>query len=80
MPVRVAIHSSLVSTMRSRSLLVMTEEGTLLPLPASRQPVSHCRTASTGTHALRGGVQSQLALRCWLQRPACAPGDVHAQC
>ena len=51
MPVRVAIQSSWVSTMDSRSLLVITEEGTLLPLPLSLQPVSHCRTASTSTAA-----------------------------
>lgn len=52
MPVRVAIQSSLVSTMASRSLLVITDEGTLLPLPLSLHPMSHCRTASASTRAL----------------------------
>src|SRR6185295_4314898 len=33
MPVRVVIHSSLVSTIFSRSRLVTTREGTLLPVP-----------------------------------------------
>ena len=49
MPVRTVIHSSLVSTSCSRSWLVITEEGTLLPLPLSLQPVLHCLTASSRT-------------------------------
>lgn len=40
MPVRVAIHSSLVSTSFSRSLFVSTVAGTLLPTPASLQPAA----------------------------------------
>ena len=43
MPVRVAIHSSLVSTSFSRSLFVSTVAGTLLPTPASL----HAAAAST---------------------------------
>ena len=38
MPVREAIHSSLVSTSFSRSALDRTASGTLLPQPASLQP------------------------------------------
>lgn len=37
-PVLVAIHSSFVSTSFSRSLLLSTASGTLLPLPVIRQP------------------------------------------
>lgn len=40
MPVRAAIHSSLVSTSFSRSALVSTASGTLLPDPASLQPAT----------------------------------------
>ena len=40
MPVRLAIHSSLVSTNFSRSLFVSTVAGTLLPTPASLQPAA----------------------------------------
>jgi hypothetical protein len=40
MPVREAIHSSLVSTQRVRSSFDSTVAGTLLPTPTSRQPVS----------------------------------------
>lgn len=40
MPVRVAIHSSLVSTRASRSVLLRTAWGTLLPLPVILQPTS----------------------------------------
>ena len=50
MPVLAAIQSSLVSTSFSKSVFVRTELGTLLPHPASLQPVSHCRVASTGAH------------------------------
>ena len=38
MPVREAIHSSLVSTSFSRSLFVSMVAGTLLPTPTSMQP------------------------------------------
>ena len=40
MPVRVAIHSSFVSTSFSRSLFVRTVAGTLLPTPASLHPAA----------------------------------------
>ena len=40
MPVRVAIQSSLVSTRASRSVLLRTASGTLLPLPVILQPTS----------------------------------------
>ena len=40
MPVRVAIHSSLVSTSFSKSLFVSTVAGTLLPTPASLHPAA----------------------------------------
>lgn len=51
MPVRVAIHSSFVSTKASRSVLVSTASGVLLPLPVSLQPLS-CRPVAPHVVAL----------------------------
>ena len=75
MPVRVAIHSSLVSTSFSRSLFVSTVAGTLLPTPASLQPAA---ASALKAHSLRECLCMRLLLEnraahC-LQGPASCEG------
>jgi hypothetical protein len=53
MPVLDAIQSSLVSTSFSRSVLVSTASGTLLPDPASLQPACRRRVVGVARILLR---------------------------
>ena len=75
MPVRLAIHSSLVSTSFSRSLFVSTVAGTLLPTPASLQPAA---ASILKARLLRDG----LCIRSLLEHRAahCLQGPASCEC